>query len=59
MGEPVGELALFKTTINLSEYAAAQGYRIDRRASSRNSVVMKTEAGDKIVIARAQDGHWI
>jgi hypothetical protein len=55
----VDELEDFKTDINLTEYAAAQGYRIDRRASSRNSVVMRSEGGDKIVIARGQDRHWI
>jgi len=55
----VGELDVFKREINLTEYAAGQGYRIDRKASSRNSVVMRSEAGDKIVIARGQDGHWI
>lgn len=53
------ELDDFKTHINLSEYAAAQGYVLDRRASSKNSVVMRTRAGEKIVIARAEDRHWI
>lgn len=53
------ELEGFKTQINLSEYAAAQGYVLDRRASSRNSAVMRSPAGDKIVIARAEDQHWI
>ena len=53
------ELDDFKTLINLSEYAAAQGYVLDRRASSKNSVVMRTRAGEKIVIARAEDRHWI
>jgi hypothetical protein len=55
----VGELDVFKREINLSEYAATQGYRIDRKASSRNSVVMRSDAGDKIVIACGDDGHWI
>jgi hypothetical protein len=53
------ELDDFKTHINLSEYAAAQGYVLDRRASSKNSVIMRSSAGDKIVIARAADQHWI
>ena len=53
------ELDDFKTAINLSEYAAAQGYVLDRKASSRNSAVMRSAAGDKIVIARAEDHHWI
>lgn len=53
------ELERFKTAINLSEYAACQGYLLDRRASSRNSVVMRHPSGDKIVIARGEDQHWI
>lgn len=53
------ELERFKTAINLTEYAACQGYLLDRRASSRNSVVMRHPNGDKIVIARGEDQHWI
>ena len=53
------ELEDFKTHINLSEYAAAQGYVLDRKASSKNSAVMRASGGDKIIIARADDGHWI
>ena len=53
------ELKRFKTDINLTEYAATEGYQLDRRASSRNSVVMRHPGGDKIVIARGEDQHWI
>ncbi len=53
------ELERFKTAINLTEYAASQGYLLARRASSRNSVVMRHPGGDKIVIARGEDQHWI
>ena len=53
------ELERFKTAINLTEYAASEGYQLDRRASSRNSVVMRHPGGDKIVIARGEDDHWI
>ena len=53
------ELEAFKRAINLSEYAAAQGYALDTKASSRNSKVMRDARGDKIVIARGEDGHWI
>lgn len=54
------ELDRFKRLINLSEYAAAQGYILDRAHSSRNSVAMKSGAGDKIVIARDENSqHWI
>ena len=34
------ELERFKTAINLTEYAASEGYQLDRRESSRNSLVM-------------------
>ncbi len=53
------ELERFKIGINLTEYAASEGYQLDRRASSRNSVVMRHPGGDKIVIARGEDDHWI
>jgi hypothetical protein len=53
------ELQAFKTNINLMEYAASSGYAIDRKASSRSSAVMRHADGDKVVIARGQDGHWI
>jgi hypothetical protein len=55
-----GELEHFKTTINLSEFAAARGYALDRRASSVNSAVMRHPDGDKIVIARNEaSGAWV
>lgn len=53
------ELEAFKTLINLSEYAAAQGFALDRKTSSRNSAVMKEPDGEKLVIARGHDQHWI
>jgi hypothetical protein len=54
------ELDQFKLAINLSEYAAAQGYVLDRAHSSRNSVAMKSGTGDKIIIARDERSrHWI
>ncbi len=55
------ELGRFKSEINLTEYAASRGYRLDRRESSRNSIVMRHSAtDDKIVVARDEgDRHWI
>ena len=53
------ELETFKTDINLTEYAAASGYRLDRKASSRNSAVMVHPERDKIIIAVDRDRHWI
>ena len=55
----MSELERFKTTINLSEFAAARGYALDRRASSVNSAVMRHPDGDKIVIARNEGRTWI
>lgn len=52
------ELEAFKTRINLTAYAAAAGYELDRKASSRNSALMKRGPGDKIVIVRNHNGHW-
>ena len=53
------ELARFKIEINLTEYAAHEGYQLDRRASSRNSIVMRHPNHDKVIIARGDDRHWI
>lgn len=53
------ELERFKLEINLTEYAAASGYRIDRRRSSRHSVTMRHPSGGKIIVTRAaHDRHW-
>jgi len=57
---PDDELERFKSQINLSEFAASQGYVLDKRASSRNSAVMRHPDGDKIIIARNEaSGDWI
>lgn len=53
------ELERFKTQINLSEYAAALGYDLDSKASSRNSVGMRHTNGDKIIIGMGHDQHWV
>ena len=54
------ELDAFKRAINLSEYAATvYGFVLDRRESSRNSAIMRHPSGEKIVITRDSDGHWI
>lgn len=53
------ELEQFKSIINLSEYAASQGYLQDKHESSQNSLVMRHPiSDDKVIIARGQDGHW-
>lgn len=53
------ELEAFKSEINLSELMASFGYTLDRKASSRNSAVMENPDGDKLIVARGTDGHWI
>ena len=61
MGRGVdSELEQFKTDVVLPELAAARGYALDSRASSRNSVVMRHPDGDKIIIARYEGTtHWV
>ena len=50
----------FKAGVNLAEFAAAQGYQLDRRESSRNSAVMRRDSdNDKIVIATYTDGYGV
>lgn len=53
------ELDVFKSGINLTEYAASCGYELDRRESSQNSAVMRHECGDKVIIAKSAGGDWI
>jgi hypothetical protein len=54
------ELEQFKREINLAVVAVEYGYALDRRESSRASLVMRRETdGDKIVVATALDGHGV
>ncbi|MDJ0594387.1 MAG: toprim domain-containing protein [Pleurocapsa sp. MO_226.B13] len=53
------ELELFKTEINLVEYAQSFGYQYISQASSRNSAVLAHQNGDKIVVATDTDGHGV
>lgn len=53
------ELDSFKTDINLTQYAASVGYQLEPRASSKNSVTMRHADGDKIIVARDHDRHWV
>jgi hypothetical protein len=52
------ELESFKR-IDLRAYAASQGYQLDKRESWRGSAVMRHPKGDKIVIKRGADGHYV
>jgi len=52
------ELEDFKR-LNLAELATAHGYTLDRKESSRSSLVMRHADGDKIIIATGEDGHGV
>ncbi|PSB00914.1 toprim domain-containing protein [Merismopedia glauca] len=53
------ELERFKTEINLVEYAQHQGYQLDKNKTSQNCIVLKDNAGDKILIGRhIADDHY-
>lgn len=59
-GNRTDEIQRFKTDINLSDYAAEQGYVLIKNESSRNSFVMQRESdNDKIIVATDTDGHGI
>ena len=52
------ELESFKR-IDLRSYAASAGYQLDKRESWRGSSVMRHPNGDKIVVNRSADGHYV
>jgi hypothetical protein len=52
------ELEAFKN-IDLRAFAAGQGYTVDRRKSWSGSAVMRHSNGDKIIIKRDADGHYV
>lgn len=52
------ELQNFKKRVDLVQLAETYGYAVVRKESCRTSVVMKN-AGSKIVVATAEDGHGI
>ncbi len=54
------ELEIFKTDIDLVAFAQDRGYEIDRRRTSRTSIAMKHGVyGDRIIVARGGNGHFI
>jgi Protein of unknown function (DUF3991)/Toprim-like len=53
------ELESFKSNIDLRCYAREHGYRLDRKESWRGSAVMRHANGDKIMIKRDADGHYV
>lgn len=57
MSDP--ELEAFKSGIDLRAYAGAHGYELDRKESWRGSAVMRHPDGDKIIIKRESDNHYV
>lgn len=53
------ELEAFKTEIDLRAFAADDGYALDRKESWRGSSVMRHANGDKVVVKRDHDGHYV
>jgi hypothetical protein len=53
------ELESFKTSIDLRAYAAGKGYVLDRKESWRGSAVMRHAGGDKVIIKRDADAHYV
>ena len=53
------ELESFKVEIDLRSYAADQGYALDRKESWRGSSVMRHANGDKIIVKRDHDRHYV
>ncbi len=52
------DFAALKQSVNLSQYAAAQGYELDRKKSTRSSLVMRHGNGDKIIISK-KGANWV
>ncbi len=52
------ELTEFKR-IDFPQYLATCGFTLDRKQSSRNSVIMRHPNGDKLVIKRNTNGHYV
>jgi len=53
------ELESFKTGIDIRAYAAEMGYQLDRKESWRGSSIMRHTNGDKVIIKRGSDGHYV
>lgn len=52
------DFSRFKQDINLTQYAAAQGYQIDRSKSTGSSIAMKHSNGDKVIISK-KGPNWV
>lgn len=47
-----------KQQVNLTHYAAAMGYEIDRKRTTRSSVAMRLGSADKVIISK-RGGDWV
>jgi|JI10StandDraft_1071094.scaffolds.fasta_scaffold117315_3 hypothetical protein len=52
------DFTAFKQSVNLSQYAATQGYELDRKKSTRSSLVMRHANGDKIIVSK-KGANWV
>ncbi len=48
----------FKQDINLTQYAASMGYALDKKKSTKSSIVMRHGNGDKVIISR-KGKNWV
>jgi hypothetical protein len=53
------EIEAFKREIDLPAFAVSRGYQLDRRESWKGSAVLRHPNGDKIVVKRGTDGHYV
>jgi hypothetical protein len=53
------ELESFKTDIDLRAYAASKGFERDKDKSWSGSDVMRHASGEKVIISRGPDGHYV
>ncbi len=53
------DFATLKQSVNLGHYAATQGYVLDRKKSTRSSLVMcHMTRGDKVIVSK-KGGNWV
>jgi len=52
------DFAAFKQSINLTQFAASVGYTVDRKKSTKSSVVMRHSNGDKVIVSR-RGQNWV
>lgn len=53
------ELEDFKTQIDLISFALSYGFEIDQRRSCRTSASLKHTNGDRILVSKETDGHYL